>query len=39
MPVALAGSLAQDGGVAVKDVSAEITNQKWLPIAKEFFLS
>ena len=39
MPRALAGSLAQDGGVAVKDVSAEITNQKWLPIAKEFFLS
>jgi glycine cleavage system H lipoate-binding protein len=39
MPIALAGSLAQDGGVAVKDLSAEITNEKWLPIAKEFFLS
>jgi glycine cleavage system H protein len=39
MPIALAGSLAQDGGVAVKDVSTEITSQKWLPIAKEFFLS
>jgi glycine cleavage system H lipoate-binding protein len=39
MPAALAGSLAQDGGVAVKNVSAEITNQNWLPIAKEFFLS
>jgi glycine cleavage system H protein len=39
MPMALAGALAQDGGVAVNDVSAEIPDQQWLPLAKEFFLS
>jgi glycine cleavage system H lipoate-binding protein len=39
IPVALAGALAQDGGVAVNDISAEIPNQDWLPVAKEFFLS
>ncbi len=38
MPVAL-GALAQDGGVAVDDVSAELPDQDWLPLAKEFFLS
>ncbi len=36
---ALAGSLAQDGGVAVNDLSTEIPDQEWLPLAKEFFLS
>lgn len=39
MPMALAGALAQDGGVAVIDVSTEIPDQEWLPLAKEFFLS
>jgi len=43
MPMALAGAfagaLAQDGGVAVDDVSAQIPDQEWLPLAKEFFLS
>src|ERR1017187_5890589 len=40
-PLALAtsGALAQDGGVAVNDVAAQIPNQEWLPLAKEFFLS
>src|SRR5450631_3471098 len=39
MPLAFAGALAQDGGVAVNDVAAQIPNQEWLPLAKEFFLS
>ena len=38
MPVAL-GALAQDGGVAINDVSSHIPDQEWLPLAKEFFLS
>ena len=37
--MAFAGALAQDGGVAVDNVSAEIPDQDWLPLAKEFFLS
>ncbi|MGB8012067.1 MAG: glycine cleavage system protein H [Terriglobales bacterium] len=37
--MAFAGALAQDGGVAVDNVSAEIPDQEWLPLAKEFFLS
>ncbi len=39
MPMAFAGALAQDGGVAVENVAAEIPDQDWLPLAKEFFLS
>lgn len=39
MPLAMAGALAQDGGVAVNDLSAQIPDQEWLPLAKEFFLS
>jgi glycine cleavage system H lipoate-binding protein len=39
MPLAFAGALAQDGGVAVNDLSAQIPDQEWLPLAKEFFLS
>src|ERR1022692_2225654 len=39
MPMAFAGALAQDGGVAINDVAAQIPNQEWAPIAKEFFLS
>jgi glycine cleavage system H lipoate-binding protein len=39
LPMAMAGAMAQDGGVAVDNVSALIPDQEWLPIAKEFFLS
>jgi glycine cleavage system H lipoate-binding protein len=39
MTGALAGSLAQDGGVAINDLSTQIADQEWLPLAKEFFLS
>src|SRR5579862_1413550 len=39
MPTALAGALAQDGGAALNDLSIEIPDQEWLPLAKEFFLS
>jgi glycine cleavage system H protein len=39
MPTALAGALAQDGGVALNDLTIEIPDQEWLPLAKEFFLS
>jgi glycine cleavage system H protein len=38
MPMAL-GALAQDGGVAMDNVSTQIPDQDWLPLAKEFFLS
>jgi glycine cleavage system H lipoate-binding protein len=37
--MAFAGALAQDGGEAIHDVTAQIPNQEWAPIAKEFFLS
>jgi glycine cleavage system H lipoate-binding protein len=39
MPTALAGALAQDGGVAMNNLTVEIPDQDWLPLAKEFFLS
>ncbi|MGD0507079.1 MAG: glycine cleavage system protein H [Terriglobales bacterium] len=39
MPLAMAGALAQDGGVAMNDLSTQIPDQEWLPLAKEFFLS
>ncbi len=39
MPLAFAGALAQDGGVAISDLSTAIPDQEWLPLAKEFFLS
>ena len=39
MPAAMAGALAQDGGVAMDDISTQIPDQEWLPLAKEFFLS
>ena len=38
MPMAL-GALAQDGGVAMNDVTTHIPDQEWLPLVKEFFLS
>lgn len=34
-----AGAFAQDGGLAVSDLTAEMPNQTWEKIAKEFFLS
>jgi glycine cleavage system H protein len=36
---ALAGAVAQDGGVAVDDLTALMPNQDWATVAKEFFLS
>ena len=39
MAMAFAGALAQDGGQAINDVAAQIPDQEWLPLAKEFFLS
>jgi len=39
MPLAMAGALAQDGGVAMDDITTQIPDQEWLPLAKEFFLS
>jgi hypothetical protein len=38
MPMAL-GALAQDGGVAMDNLSAHMPDQDWAQIAKEFFLS
>ena len=38
VPMAL-GALAQDGGVAMDDITTQIPDQEWLPLAKEFFLS
>lgn len=38
MPMAL-GALAQDGGVAMDDLTAQIPNEDWTKLAKEFFLS
>ena len=39
LPMQMAGAMAQDGGVAVDNVSALIPDAEWLPLAKEFFLS
>lgn len=38
MPV-MAGALAQDGGVAVDDLTAHMPDQDWASLTKEFFLS
>jgi hypothetical protein len=38
IPMAV-GALAQDGGVAVDNVTREIPDQDWTKLAKEFFLS
>jgi len=35
----LAGALAQDGGVALNDLTAHMPNQDWAEVTKEFFLS
>ncbi len=38
MPM-LAGAMAQDGGVAVDDLTAHMPNEGWAEITREFFLS
>jgi len=35
----LAGAMAQDGGVAVDDLTAHMPNEDWAVITKEFFLA
>jgi glycine cleavage system H lipoate-binding protein len=39
MPVAMASALAQDGGVAVDDITAHLPEEDWATLTKEFFLS
>jgi glycine cleavage system H lipoate-binding protein len=39
MPMAMAAALAQDGGVAVDDITAHLPNEDWTALTKEFFLS
>jgi len=39
MPMAMASALAQDGGVAVDDITAHLPEQDWETLTKEFFLS
>lgn len=39
MPMAMASALAQDGGVAVDDITAHLPNEDWVTLTKEFFLS
>ena len=36
---AMAGALAQDGGVAVDDLTTHLPEQVWVELAREFFLS
>jgi glycine cleavage system H protein len=36
---AMAGALAQDGGVAVDDITAHLPDEDWAVLTKEFFLS
>lgn len=36
---AMAGALAQDGGVAVDDLTAHLPNEDWANLTREFFLS
>jgi hypothetical protein len=38
MPMAV-GALAQDGGVAVDDLTAHMPGEDWAALTKEFFLS
>jgi glycine cleavage system H lipoate-binding protein len=39
MPIAMSAALAQDGGVAVDDISAHLPEEDWATLTKEFFLS
>jgi glycine cleavage system H protein len=36
---ALAGAVAQDGGVAVRDLTVQLPTKKWAEITREFFLT
>ena len=36
---ALAGAVAQDGGLAVHDLAVQLPDQKWEDVTKEFFLT
>lgn len=36
---ALAGAVAQDGGLAMPDLSAQLPDQEWASLAREFFLT
>jgi glycine cleavage system H protein len=35
----LAGAVAQDGGVAVHDLTSQLPTEKWPQITREFFLT
>ena len=35
----LAGAVAQDGGVAVHDLTVQLPTEKWGEITREFFLT
>jgi glycine cleavage system H lipoate-binding protein len=39
MPMGTAAAFAQDGGVAVDDITAHLPNEDWATLTKEFFLS
>lgn len=39
MPVAMAAALAQDGGIAVDDITSHLPEEDWATLTKEFFLS
>ena len=39
MPLAMAAALAQDGGIAVDDITAHLPSEDWSALTKEFFLS
>jgi len=39
MPIAMASALAQDGGVAVDDITSHLPDEDWATLTKEFFLS
>jgi glycine cleavage system H lipoate-binding protein len=39
MPIAMASALAQDGGVAVDDITQHLPDLDWAALTKEFFLS
>src|SRR5579872_1900919 len=39
MPMAMASALAQDGGVAVDDITAHLPEEDWATLTREFFLS
>jgi glycine cleavage system H protein len=36
---ALAGAVAQDGGIAVHDLTVQLPTEKWVEITREFFLT